>query len=34
MNERIKKLAKEAGFGGRQNKVYTSKLEHLPFILL
>jgi hypothetical protein len=32
MNERIKQLAKQAGFGVRQNgsEVYTSKLEHLP----
>ena len=32
MNERIKELAEQAGFGVRQNgsEVYTSKLEHLP----
>jgi hypothetical protein len=30
MNERIKKLAKKAGFNITQNEVYTSKLEHLP----
>lgn len=32
MNKRIKQLAKQAGFGVRQNgsEVYTSKLEHLP----
>jgi hypothetical protein len=32
MNKRIKELAKQAGFGVRQNgsEVYTSKLEHLP----
>jgi hypothetical protein len=32
VNERIKELAEQAGFGVRQNgsEVYTSKLEHLP----
>jgi hypothetical protein len=32
MNKQICELAKQAGFGVRQNEseVYTSKLEHLP----
>jgi hypothetical protein len=32
MNERIRELAEQAGFGVRENgsEVYTSKLEHLP----
>ena len=31
MNERIKKLAKQAGFGLRRDgEIYTSRLEHLP----
>jgi hypothetical protein len=30
MNERICELAEEAGFGIRQNEIYTAKLEHLP----
>ena len=31
MNERIKKLAKQAGFGlHRDGEIYASRLEHLP----
>ena len=31
MNERIRKLAKQAGFGlHRDGEIYTSRLEHLP----
>ena len=31
MNEQIKKLAKQAGFGLRRDgEIYTSRLEHLP----
>lgn len=30
MNELIKELVAQSGFGVRQNEVYTSKLEHLP----
>jgi hypothetical protein len=31
MNERIKLLAKQAGFGLRRDgEIYTSRLEHLP----
>ena len=30
MNERIKKFAEQAGFGKRDNELYTSRLEHLP----
>ena len=30
MNERIQQLAKQSGFGVRQNQIYTSKLEHFP----
>ena len=31
MNERIKQLAEQAGFGLRRDgEIYTSRLEHLP----
>ena len=31
MSERIRKLAKQAGFGlHRDGEIYTSRLEHLP----
>ena len=31
MNERIKELADQAGFGSRRDgEIYTSRLEHLP----
>ena len=31
MNERIRQLAKQAGFGLRRDgEIYTSRLEHLP----
>lgn len=30
MNNRIRELAEQAGFGIRQNEIYTAKLEHLP----
>ena len=31
MNERIKELAEQAGFGlHRDGEIYTSRLEHLP----
>ena len=32
MNELIKELVAQSGFGVRQNEVYTSKLEHLHAI--
>lgn len=30
INQKIKKLAQQAGFGLRDDDLYTSKLEHLP----
>ena len=30
MSERVRKLAKQAGFSLDQNGIYTAKLEHLP----
>ena len=31
MNERIKKLARQSGFGlHKDSEIYTSRLEHLP----
>lgn len=30
INQKIKKLAQQAGFGLRDDELYTSKLEHLP----
>ena len=30
MNNKLKKLANQAGFGLRDGELYTAKLEHLP----